>query len=215
MPELRSGARQPRSPPPVPVVAEPLACAETLPARLKTSRRRVGGAGGGTSGAVAGGPTLPVGNRVRTRAAVAKEAAVVTPKVAGRGKGAGGGTGRVAKQTRNTKATVQPKVTSVPKVKLAGWVKQVPSRSHSPAQEPLHDLCRLVDKVEEGLDPGEENQEEGPEEIREMEEESAGRSADKVPGAGDDDGSAAPLPERVKPCTLFFFCICICTLRKG
>ncbi|XP_024385566.1 casein kinase 1-like protein HD16 [Physcomitrium patens] len=205
MPELRSGARQPRSPPLVPAVAPPAACPESLPERRTTPRRRVGVAGGGTGGVPVGvGGTAAeeaaaqLGHRVRTRAAVAKEAAVVTTRVAGRGKGAGAGTGRVAKQPRNTKPAALPKGATPPKGKVAGRGKQVPSRSQSPEQEPLQDPCTSEDNVEADLDLGEEKQEEAAEEIREMEEESAGRSAEKVAGAGDDDGSAAPLPERVQ-----------------
>lgn len=219
MPELRSGARQPRSPPLVPAVAAPpAACADTkkpttVPAtRRATPRRRVTAAAGASAGAaaeeVAAAAAAPVGNRgVRTRAAVAKEAAVVTTRVAGRGKGAGAGTGR--KATRNAKPIVQqqqPKAatlaaTAVPKAKAAAVVRgnQGPSRSHSSDPEPLQDPCTSEDNVEEDLDLGEDQaQEEGGEEIREMEEESAGRSAEKLPGVGDDDGSAAPLPERVQ-----------------
>uniref|UniRef100_A0A7I4B3M6 non-specific serine/threonine protein kinase n=1 Tax=Physcomitrium patens TaxID=3218 RepID=A0A7I4B3M6_PHYPA len=196
MPELRSGARQPRSPPLVPAVAPPAACPESVPSRRATPRRRVGVVGGG--GGAAEEAAVPVGNRVRTRAAVAKEAAVVTTRVAGRGKGAGAGTGRLTKQTRNTKSTALPKVAAAPKAKAGGRGKQVPSRSRSPEQEPLQDPCTSEDNVEAYLDLGEGKQEEAAEEIREMEEESAGRSAEKVAGAGDDDGSAAPLPERVQ-----------------
>lgn len=220
MPELRSGARQPRSPPLVPAVAAPpaAACADTKPTtvpatRRATPRRRVTAAAGASAGAaaeeVAAAAAAPVGNRgVRTRAAVAKEAAVVTTRVAGRGKGSGAGTGR--KATRNAKPIVhqhqQPKAAALaaaaaPKAKAAAVVRgnQGPSRSHSSDPEPLQDPCTSEDNVEEDLDLGEDQaQEEGGEEIREMEEESAGRSAEKLPGVGDDDGSAAPLPERVQ-----------------
>lgn len=145
-----------------------------------------------------GAAALAVGNRVRTRAAVAKEAAVVTPRVAGRGKGGGAGSGRGAKATRNAKSPAPAKgAAAAPRARLAGRGKQVPSRSRSPEPEPLQDPCTSEDNVEADLDLGEEKQEEAGEEIREMEEESAGRSAEKVAGAGDDDGSAAPLPDRV------------------
>ncbi|KAG0558284.1 hypothetical protein M758_10G015400 [Ceratodon purpureus] len=184
MPELRSGARQPRSP--LPAVG---VCAEAGPGRRTTPRRR---AGAGTEEGVE--VVAPEGNRVRTRAAVAKEAAVVTPRVAGRGKGAGAGRA-AGKQTRGGKpSAVQAKAAGAKAKGAAARGKQVPSRSHSPAE----DHCTSEDNVEEDLDLGEEKQEEGGEEIREMEEESAGRSAEKVAGAGDDDGSAAPLPERVQ-----------------
>jgi len=171
-------------------------------------RAAAGASAGAAAEEVAAAAAAPVGNRgVRTRAAVAKEAAVVPTRVAGRGKGSGAGTGR--KATRNAKPIVQqqqqPKAAAVaapaaPKAKAAAVVrgKQVPSRSHSSDPEPLQDPCTSEDNVEEDLDLGEEKpQEEGAEEIREMEEESAGRSAEKLPGVGDDDGSAAPLPERV------------------
>lgn len=188
MPELRSGARQPRSPPLVPAVAAPpaTACAEPVPARRSTPRRRIGG--GATEGAA------PVRNRVRTRAAVAKEAAVVTTRVGNRGKGAS--SGRAAKQTRNNaKPTSAPKPAPVPKARPTGRGKQVSCRSHSSEPQALQDHCTPEDNVEADLDLEEARQEEGAE-IREMEEESAGRSAEKLPGA-EEDGSAAPLPERV------------------
>lgn len=213
MPELRSGARQPRSPPLVPAVAGPAACVETKPTtRRTTPRRRVTAAVTGVPVPDEVAPAPARGNRVRTRAAVAKEAAVVTTRVAGRGKGA---SARGKAATRNTKPIVQqqqqPKTGATaaaavvvaapvvaPKAGAAKGVrgKQVPSRSHSSDPEPLQDPCTSEDNVEEDLDLGEEKQ---PleEEIREMEEESAGRSAEKLPGVGDDDGSAAPLPERV------------------
>lgn len=213
MPELRSGARQPRSPPLVPAVAGPAACVETKPTtRRTTPRRRVTAAVTGVPVPEEVAPVPAGGNRVRTRAAVAKEAAVVTTRVAGRGKGA---SARGKAATRNTKPIVQqqqPKtgataaaavVVAAPVAapKAAGAVKgvrgkQVPSRSHSSEPEPLQDPC-TSDNDQEDLDLGEEKQ---PleEEIREMEEESAGRSAEKLPGVGDDDGSAAPLPERVQ-----------------
>ena len=193
MPELRSGARQPRSPPLVPAVA---AARDSVPARRATPRRRVGGAAGGGAAAATeeagggggvGAGAVPAGNRVRTRAAVAKETAVVTTRVTGRWKGGGVGSGRGAKAGRNAKSPVQAKA------RLAGRGKQVSSRS----QSPLHDPCTSEDNVEADLDLGEGGQEAGGEEIREMEEESAGRSAEKVAGAGDDDGSTAPLPDRV------------------
>jgi hypothetical protein len=135
-----------------------------------------------------------VRNRIRTRAAVAKEeAAVVTPRVAGgRGKGA-------AKQTRNTKAAVaaHPKAAApgAPKAKVTGRGKQVSSRSQSAEPEPVQDYCAPEDNAAADLDLEDEKQEEGAE-IREMEEESAGRTAEKVAGA-EEEGSAAPLPERV------------------
>jgi hypothetical protein len=136
---------------------------------------------------------------VRTRAAVAKEAGVGTTRVGGRGKGGGAGGGRGGKGTRNTKSAAQAKGggAAAARAKPAGRGRQEPSRSQSSEQEPSQDPCTSEDNVEADLDLGEEKQEEGAEEIREMEEESAGRSAEKVAGAGDDDGSAAPLPERV------------------
>ena len=138
-------------------------------------------------------------NRVRTRAAVAKEeAAVVTPRVAG-GRGKGAGSGRLAKQTRNTKAAVaaHPKAAApaAPKAKVTGRGKQVSSRSQSAEPEPVQDYCASEDNAAADLDLEDEKQEEGAE-IREMEEESAGRTAEKVAGA-EEEGSAAPLPERV------------------
>ncbi|KAG0558288.1 hypothetical protein KC19_10G016300 [Ceratodon purpureus] len=186
MPELRSGARQPRSP--LPAVG---VCAEAGGAGRRTTPRRRGGAGTEEGGE----GVAPEGNRVRTRAAVAKEAAVVTPRVAGRGKARAAG-----KQARGGKPSGKGAAAAGTKGKgAAGRGKQVPSRSHSPAEEPLQeDLCTSDDNVDEDLDLGVGKKEEGGEENREMEEESAGRSAEKVPGAGDDDGSAAPLPERVQ-----------------
>ncbi len=73
----------------------------------------------------------------------------------------------------------------------------MPFRSHSQSTEPLEDPCTSEDNVEDYLDLEVKEQEEGTEKIRTMEDESAGRSAEKAPGVGDDDGSAAPLPERV------------------
>lgn len=215
MPELRSGARQPRSPPLVPaVVAAP---PETKTTTRRTTPRRRGGGVVAAAEEVVAVAAAPVGNRVRTRAAVAKEAAVVTtPRVAGRG---GKGTGRAGKQARNAKPIVQPTtkvavaaaVAPAPKAKAAVRGKQVPSRSRSSEpeeEEPLQDPCTSEDNVEEDLDLGEEKQEEAAaEEIREMEEESAGRSAEKLPGVGDDDGSAAPLPERVNWRLSFLFLV--------
>ncbi|KAG0602452.1 hypothetical protein M758_10G015500 [Ceratodon purpureus] len=186
MPELRSGARQPRSP-----LRAVGVCAEAGGAGRRTTPRRRGGAGTEEGGE----GVAPEGNRVRTRAAVAKEAAVVTPRVAGRGKARAAG-----KQARGGKPSGKGAAAAGTKGKgAAGRGKQVPSRSHSPAEEPLQeDLCTSDDNVDEDLDLGVGKKEEGGEENREMEEESAGRSAEKVPGAGDDDGSAAPLPERVQ-----------------
>ena len=216
MPELRSGARQPRSPPLVPAVA---AARDTVPARRVTPRRRVGGAaGGGVGGTAAAAEEAGAGvgagagaspSRVRTRAAVAKEAAVVTTRVAGRGKGGGAGSGRGAKAGRNAKSLAQAKgggSAGAAKARPVGRGKQVTSRSQSPEQEPLDDPCTSEDNIEADSDLGEGKQEAGVEEIREMEEESAGRSAEKVAGAGDDDGSAAPLPDRVIGATHLLFC---------
>jgi hypothetical protein len=81
------------------------------------------------------------------------------------------------------------------KAKVAGRGKQVSSRSQSPEPEPLQDHCASEDNAAADLDLEDEKQEEGAE-IREMEEESAGRTAEKVAGA-EEEGSAAPLPERV------------------
>lgn len=112
MPELRSGARQPRSTPVLPAVAAPRARAETVPSSRTIPRiGEVGGAGGGTGSALPEEAVVvaPEGDRVRRRAAVAKEATVVTVRVADHGKGAW--TVRVAKQAGNTKPIVQPKAT--------------------------------------------------------------------------------------------------------
>lgn len=73
----------------------------------------------------------------------------------------------------------------------------MPFRPHYSAQESFQRPCTSEDNVKGDLYLADEKQEEEAEDTREMEEESAGRSAEKVPGAGDDDGSAAPLPERV------------------
>jgi hypothetical protein len=189
MPELRSGARQPRSPPVV--QAAVAACPETVPTRRTTPRRRA---------AIALEEACLKRNRVRTRAAVAKEAAVVN-RVAGRAKGTG--SGRPTKQNRNSKAPPpQPRAGPGPRQRGPGRGKQVSPRSRFPEPQPLQDPSPFPEEnVEADIDLEDDRQAEAAE-VRAMEEESAGRSAEKVPGA-EDDGSAAPLPERVN-CLLGF-----------
>jgi hypothetical protein len=139
-------------------------------------------------------------NRVRTRAAVAKEAAVVN-RVGGRAKGTG--SGRPTKQNRNNKAPPpQPRAGPGPRQRGPGRGKQVSPRSRFPEPQPLQDPSPFPEEnVEADIDLEDDRQTEAAE-VRAMEEESAGRSAEKVPGA-EDDGSAAPLPERVN-CLLGF-----------
>ncbi|CAK9199349.1 unnamed protein product [Sphagnum troendelagicum] len=184
MPELRSGARQPRSPPVVPAAVA--ACPETVPTRRTTPRRRA---------ATALEEACLKRNRVRTRAAVAKEAAVVN-RVGGRAKGTG--SGRPTKQNRNNKASPpQPRAGPGPRQRGPGRGKQVSPRSRFPEPQPLQDPSPFPEEnVEADIDLEDDRQTEAAE-VRAMEEESAGRSAEKVPGA-EDDGSAAPLPERVQ-----------------
>ena len=96
----------------MPTVAPPY---ETVPTRRATPHRRVGalasaGTIGGRGGVGARGgvaetadPATHEGNWVRTRAAVAKEAGIVTTRVGGHGKGGGIGGGRRGKATEKNK----------------------------------------------------------------------------------------------------------------
>ncbi len=199
MPELRSGARQARPPHPPSLVPAGAVCPETVPRRT-TPRRR------------AAGVVVEEGrlrrNRVRTRAAVAKEeeeddeeaaaeAAAVVTRVGNPAKKETGSS-RPIKQNRNNKnSPPQHRAAAGAGQRGSGRGKGVSPRSRSPLPPPVQYPSPLLEEenVQEDIDL-ENLREAEPAEIRAMEEESAGRSAEKVPGA-EDDGSAAPLPERV------------------
>jgi hypothetical protein len=202
MPELRSGARQARPPHPPSLVPAGAVCPETVPRRT-TPRRRA-------AGVVVEEAHLRR-NRVRTRAAVAKEeeeeeedddeeaaaeAAVVT-RVGNPAKKETGSS-RPIKQYRNNKnSPLQHRAAAGAGHRGSGRGKGVSPRSRSPLPPPVQYPSPLLqeENVQEDIDLVNLREAEAAE-IRAMEEESAGRSADKVPGA-EDDGSAAPLPERV------------------
>ncbi len=212
MPELRSGARQARPPHPPSLVPAGAVCPETVPRRT-TPRRRA-------AGVVVEEARLRR-NRVRTRAAVAKEeddeeaaaeAAVVT-RVGNPAKKETGSS-RPIKQNRNNKnSPPQHRAAAGAGQRGSGRGKGVSPRSRSPLPQPVQYPSPLLEEenVQEDIDL-ENLREAEAAEVRAMEEESAGRSADKVPGA-EDDGSAAPLPERVNclVCLLVCFAHLICS----
>lgn len=201
MPELRSGARQSLAtsvnPSLAPIAATLAPGFPDAPAigRRTPSRRRIA--------AAVVDLTSPVGNRVRTRAAVAQEAAVVTPTRVGEPAAAGvpaskgrapGGAARATRQARPGKPAVNQRAAPSARKKVVYPVSPPASRPQDP--EPSEDRHRLHDVLKEDLDLVQ-VREVGPSVKQEMEEESAGRSADKVPGA-EEEGSTAPLPERVR-----------------
>jgi hypothetical protein len=215
MPELRSGARQPRSPPNPASLQQPVlrdhsppvgpvhAFVDSVPSpRRAAPRRRAGGAGtGGAAAAVEARPQART--RVRTRATVAKEAAV------GNNRG-------IVHRSRAT-AAKQPRANNKPPVQTRaapggarqrgvglGRVKQpvsrVPSRERQAHQDPFHPDDEEDAEEEDPLvdqDSRDLAEADTAEKKEDMEEESAGRSAEKVAGA-DEEGSAAPLPEKVQ-----------------
>ncbi|BBN20191.1 hypothetical protein MPTK1_8g17200 [Marchantia polymorpha subsp. ruderalis] len=210
MPELRSGARQPRSPltpgnlpsPAVdhpPPVAPVEAFVDLVPNTRRAPPRRRGAAAG--VGVAAGREELPpTRTRVRTRATVAKEAAVGATRVASKGKV----TGRVVKQTRAAKPPLQPRAPVARQRAGLGRPKQTLSPSPSPERQSSQDPFNPeeVEDVQEETplvdqDSRDLAEAETADKKEEMEEESAGRSADKIPGA-EEEGSTAPLPERVQ-----------------
>lgn len=213
MPELRSGARQPRSSPnPVilppglydhsPALAPPAhAFVDSLPSPRRAVPRRRAGAGNTAAAPGDAVPTQQARTRVRTRATVAKEAAVGTTGIVRRGKA-------TAKQpTRAAKPPVQARA---PAAAAAGRQRAGLGRVKQPASRALsRELPSFQDPFHP--DDGEEALEEDPfvdqdsrdlalaytaDRNEEMEEESAGRSAEKVAGA-EEEGSTAPLPEKV------------------
>jgi hypothetical protein len=217
MPELRSGARQARPPHPPSLVPAGAVCPETVPRRT-TPRRRA-------AGVVVEEARLRR-NRVRTRAAVAKEeeaeedddeeaaaeAAVVT-RVGNPAKKETGSSRPIKQNCNNKNSPPQHRAAAGAGHRGSGRGKGVSPRSRSPLRPPVQYPSPLLEEenVEEDIDLVNLREAEAAE-IRAMEEESAGRSADKVPGA-EDDGSAAPLPERVKcsVCLLVCFYHLICS----
>eukprot|EP00249_Psilotum_nudum_P023126 c28755_g1_i8 orf=394-1596(+) len=193
MPELRSGVRQSRAPQlarkaaaaaagdaPIGVVdpGKQLQSARKRSLRRSRPRKRIGGREGNNE-------ILPlIREPVRTRAAVAKEAA--------RGAQAAaefGAAGRGAKQTRGTKPASRPRA-NPPAGRRAG------GRNTQPLQQDWHpDLCDLFQQA--GDLRVNKNSAERPSKQQKMDEESGGRSAEKIPGV-EDEGTAAPLPERVQ-----------------
>eukprot|EP01018_Ginkgo_biloba_P001277 Gb_23105 [translate_table: standard] len=177
MPELRSGVRkgraQPRDSSPAIVVD-----LEKKPKTANPRRRR------NNIKAKKNDPSepdiTPVRNYVRTRAAVAKEEAV--------------GVVKQAKLTQpRTKPSTQPR--STPGTRNRGGTGVNRAKLVLP-DVPL-DRCDLEERVDPNLQVVKEIRQFAAEKEKMEDDESAGRSADKVP-AGEDEGSTAPLPEKVQ-----------------
>eukprot|EP00249_Psilotum_nudum_P023122 c28755_g1_i4 orf=395-1576(+) len=194
MPELRSGVRHSRAPP---LARKAAAAAADAPiavvdrgnqlqaARKKNVRRsrlsprkRIGGTRGNNA-------ILPlIREPVRTRAAVAKEAAQGAQPAA-----KFGAAGRGAKQTRAGKPVSKPRTNT-----LAG--RRAGGRNTQPLRQDWpQDLSYLFPRASDFR--VNKDSAERPSNKLKMDEESGGRSAEKVPGV-EDEGTAAPLPERVQ-----------------
>ncbi|CAM6009685.1 unnamed protein product [Sphagnum balticum] len=167
MPELRSGARQHRSAPSV-VPAVAIAGCPPPPETTTVVRRTAAAPPRRRAGVVVIGDSCPLKNRVRTRAAVAKEEAAAAV---------------VVTTTTNT-------------TKVVGRAKGGRTLPQDPLPPPPHRPALPEERVEVDTDLPKDRPVEVAE-VRNMEEESAGRSGEKIPGA-EDDGSTAPLPERVQ-----------------
>eukprot|EP00249_Psilotum_nudum_P023123 c28755_g1_i5 orf=348-2105(+) len=200
MPELRSGVRQSHppqladdaaaaavplsSPQGIPVVAVDRGKQLQQPGRQRNGRSTGPRKGTGGVGRVKNEVLRVLREPVRTRAAVAKEAALgaqPATKV--------GATGRVLLQTKAAKGVPRITVNPPPRTRAVGRNKQRPQQDLH--RKPCNLVKRTADIRIEKLSA------ERPLAKRKMEEESAGKSAEKAPG-GEDEGSAAPLPERVQ-----------------
>eukprot|EP00249_Psilotum_nudum_P023124 c28755_g1_i6 orf=394-1572(+) len=193
MPELRSGVRQSRAPQlarkaaaaaagdaPIGVVdpGKQLQSARKRSLRRSRPRKRIGGREGNNE-------ILPlIREPVRTRAAVAKEAAQGAQPAA-----KFGAAGRGAKQTRAGKPVSKPRTNT-----LAG--RRAGGRNTQPLRQDWpQDLSYLFPRASDFR--VNKDSAERPSNKLKMDEESGGRSAEKVPGV-EDEGTAAPLPERVQ-----------------
>ncbi|KAJ7560705.1 hypothetical protein O6H91_04G142200 [Diphasiastrum complanatum] len=169
MPELRSGARPRRS---FPSAAALVPADDKVIGTKRASRKKAG------SGVPKQTP------RARTRGAVAKEA-VVEPAARFVG------SGRITRQTRIDRPVAQVRASPRNQQRSPGLANKVVSGLQPSRQSPLDLELRV-----EGAANLEQAREGGDAEEDKMDEESAGRSGEKVPGA--DDEGASPLPERVQ-----------------
>ncbi|KAJ7513987.1 hypothetical protein O6H91_23G021800 [Diphasiastrum complanatum] len=170
MPELRSGARTSQI---VPSTATPPALNVGAQPSKAVATRRASQRNKDPAGAVKAPVTR---GRARTRAAVAKETALGTAP----------GVGRASRQTNP-----QQHLRVSPRNRQRGTGRG--TRLQGPSQEPCCDIGGQV-KTAANLQRG--SAAIAVEEHHQMEEESAGRSAEKLPGA--EEEGAAPLPERVQ-----------------